>query len=248
MNAGSGAFSRFRILLGLVIAVCVSALIGVGCGGGSSVSSSNILNTLSGRVLDESAPASVRAAGTLVGVPGAQVWIEDLAADAQFWTVSGPNGEYAFHGVPEGPHRVVARFTDASGVKKTRSYPVSVPIGAETTVVESLVLEPAKNYVTGILRDTSGAYLPYGTVLRLWGEAFAVGLNGAFTSPPLPGGIYEEIILVQTGPAGQVAVITAPFVSGVMPAFVDLRIDMAGTASNHPPSGTLIARNASGIA
>lgn len=248
MSAETGTFSRYRIIFGLVVAVCVSALIGVGCGGGSSVSSINILNTLSGRVLDESAPASVRAAGTLVGVPGAQVWIEDLAADALFHTVSGENGEYAFHGVPEGPHRVVAKFTDASGVKKARSYAVVVPIGAETTVVESLVLEQAKNYVIGILRDTNGAYLPYGSVLRLWGEAFTIGRNGTFTSPPLPEGIYEEFILVQTGLAGQVSVITAPFVSAVMPAFMDLRIDMTGSSANHPPSGTLIARNATGIA
>lgn len=177
-------------------------------------------------------------------IVGASVWIEDLADDPRFNTLTGAGGAYAFHGVPAGSHRIVARFTDAGGVKKNRSFAVNVPEGAETTIVDDVVLLPAENIVTGVLRDLSGAYLPFGTVLTLWGETFSVGLNGTFVSPPLPADVSEEAICVKTTGV----VFTAPFVSDIVPAYIDLRIDMVGTASNHPPSGTLLAKNVDAIA
>ncbi|MBP7634689.1 hypothetical protein KBA41_11015 [Candidatus Ozemobacteraceae bacterium] len=247
MTAVSGAFSRYRIILGLVITVCVSALVGVGCGGGSSVSSINLQNTLSGRILADRNPASIRTATALLGVAGAQVWIEDLADDPQFHTITGERGAYEFHGVPEGAHRVVAKYTDNAGVVKNRSYVAHVPVGAETTVVETVILEPAKNVVTGVLRDMSGNVLPAGTLLTLWGEPFTVGSNGIFTSPPLPDAVSQEIIFVKTGTAGVPVSIVAPFVSSVVPAFLDLRVNTAGAGENHPPSGALIASGESGI-
>lgn len=241
--------------MGLIIAMFsvlfLWMMIGLGCGGGggggSSVSSVNLLNSVTGRVLVERSPASVRTAVLTEAVKGAEVWIEDLAEDPRYHTLSGDDGSYVFSGVPEGAHNVVAKKnrTGADGkncVWKNRSIAVSVPVGADTTVVDNIFLAPAKNYVTGVLKDTEGRFIPYGTALSLWGEIFRVGRNGEFVSPPLPDDVNEEKILVKMSGGGY-SIVKAPFVSDIVPARVDYKIDMAGTERNHAPSGILIPRN-----
>ncbi len=236
----------------LVCCLCMGLMIGLGCGGGgggggSSVSSVNLMNSLTGRVLVERSPASVRTAGLTEGVKGAEVWIEALSGDPRFRTLSGEDGTYVFSGVPEGSHHVVAKIVKPGSdgknlVWKQRSTVVAVPVGADTTIVDNIFLEPAKNYVTGTLKDAEGRLLPYGTPLTLWGEMFRTDRHGEFVSPPLPDSINEGTILVRMTTGGN-AVIRAPFVSDIVPARVDYEIGMTGREENRPPSGVLIPRN-----
>ncbi|MEW6709132.1 MAG: carboxypeptidase regulatory-like domain-containing protein, partial [Candidatus Riflebacteria bacterium] len=206
---------------------------------------------IAGRVVKPAAAATVRddesalrhadlTGGT--GVAGAEVWIEDLASDPRFRTITDASGTYLFTSVPAGDHRVIISYRDVGtgAAMKTRSAEINIDDTPELVKVPDLVGEAAINSVTGQLRDAEGNFLPSGTVLTLWGETFTVGQNGTFTSPPLPAGYEDAEIVVQLPGSGGKTSFVAPFTSDVVPAFVDLKVG-SGVDGNHAPSVVLKA-------
>ena len=111
--------------------------------------------------------------------------------------------------------------------------------GAE--IVTDLLLVKATNIVKGQLKDSDGNPLPPGTKLSLWGEEFSIGENGTFVSPPLPDSVNQELIKVTLPDGTIMSDFSAPFVSGVVPAFVELNLDRETNNNNHAPSVVLKA-------
>jgi len=118
---------------------------------------------------------------------------------------------------------------------KTRSSGLQVADSPALIEAPDLIGEPALNVVIGQLRDAEGNFLPEGTVLTLWGESFTVGKDGAFTSPALPESASEAEILVQLPGGSNITSFTAPFVSDVVPVFVELKVGAADDG-NHAPT------------
>lgn len=113
--------------------------------------------------------------------------------------------------------------------------------------VPDMPLLLAKNVVTGQLRDADGNFLPENTILTLWGESFKVGKDGTFTSPPLPQDFTSAEIQVQLPNGNGVTSFSAPFVSDIVPVFVDLKVGGSPETGNHAPSVILQATQAGEI-
>ncbi|PKL43508.1 MAG: hypothetical protein CVV42_20165, partial [Candidatus Riflebacteria bacterium HGW-Riflebacteria-2] len=250
MKSDTSGSTRFFAIL-LVLFVAAVTLIS-GChifgGGGDDYSGPAAVSTITGRVVKpvaniatsrESERAELSAAdisGSL-GIAGAEVWLENLAADPRFKTVTDASGTYLFTDVPPGEHRVIVKYFDPATGKTMKNRSTGLKVADTQAMVEApdLIGEPALNVVTGQLRDAEGNFLPAGTVLNLWGEPFTVGKDGTFTSPPLPESASEAAILVQLPGGNNISSFTAPFVSDVVPVFVELKIGAADDG-NHAPT------------
>ena len=185
----------------------------------------------------------------LTGIANAEVWIEELAADPKYHTTTDASGAYTIKDVPVGSHRIITRFSNNGNltVMKNRSGIISVANTNTPVTAPDLPLIEAKNIVTGQLRDSQGQLLPYGTVLTLWGETFRVGENGTFSSPPLPEGFSTAEIYVQLNNGSTGNSFSAPFVSDVVPAFLDFSIGTDQETGNNAPTVVLTAKNSQGI-
>ncbi|MBU1106261.1 MAG: SUMF1/EgtB/PvdO family nonheme iron enzyme [Candidatus Riflebacteria bacterium] len=249
-------FCYSRVLLATMLAIVLVLTLTPGCRlipGGGDDSDGPSAASISGKVLKSSVSGSMRsgvkpkiAAADLAGfvaVPGAKVWIEDLADDLRYHTTSDASGSYVINSVPPGVHRVVTSFfSDGDQVTmKCRSAELKVADTPEVVEVPDMALETARNIVTGQLRDTEGNFLPENTVLTLWGETFKVGKDGSFTSPPLPDSYSEAEILVQLPAGNGISRFAAPFVSDIVPAFMDLTVGASLETENNAPSATLKA-------
>ncbi len=244
--------SRFpRLFSVLFLAIIVAITFVSGCrliGVGDDDSAPAAVSTITGRVVESSDPAvsqrgSARPAllaediTGAVGIAGAEVWLEDLASDPRYRTTSDASGTYRFSDVPAGSHRIIVKYVDPKTGKLMKRRSAALQVTDTPAVVEApdLAAEPALNVVTGLLRDAEGNFLPEGTVLTLWGETFTVGKDGAFTSPALPASAGEAEIFVQLPGGNNTTSFTAPFVSDVVPAFVELKVG-AGENGNHAPT------------
>ncbi|MBF0410532.1 MAG: DUF5018 domain-containing protein, partial [Candidatus Riflebacteria bacterium] len=228
-----------------------------GCGGpsgsnlGVDIPSDSLLT---GRIIKNSVAASFQSelgadiAANLagrVGVPFADVWIEELADDMRFHTTTASDGTYLFSDVPPGTYRIIARYKDAltNLTMKCRSGAVNLSDAAGTVKISDQLVETARNVVTGRLLDAAGNALPVDTVLTLWGETFRVGQDGYFITPPLPDSYQISEIFVRL-PGGKGTInFTAPFVSDVVPVFLDLTVEADPVTGNTPPSVSLIGRS-----
>ncbi|GAB4270201.1 MAG: hypothetical protein Kow0029_06830 [Candidatus Rifleibacteriota bacterium] len=250
MHRETAGFTRFLHVFLLVIVMVIT--LASGCRiidfGGDDDSTYVGDSTISGRVVKPVVPVAAQRGNDrlalfaadntgLVGISGAEVWLEDLVSDPRFRTTTNASGAYMFTEVPSGKHRVIVKYNDPATGKtmKTRSSVLQVTYTPALVEVADLAVEPALNVVTGQLRDAEGNFLPEGTVLTLWGETFTVGKDGVFTSPPLPESASEAEILVQLPGGNKPTGFTAPFVSDVVPAFVDLKVG-AGNDGNHAPT------------
>ena len=210
-------------------------------------------STISGKVFksslpvatqrDSSRPALVAAdqAGA-TGIAGAEVLLEGLASDPRYQKTTDASGTYRFTDVPPGEHWVIVKYNDPATGKTMKARSAGLQVTDIPTLVEApdLAVEPALNVVTGQLRDAEGNFLPEGTVLTVWGEPFIVGRDGTFTSPALPASASEAEILVQLPGGNNLTRFTAPFVSDVVPAFVELKLG-ADESGNHAPAVVLTA-------
>lgn len=198
--------------------------------------------SMSGRIL---VPADL--AG-YVDVASAEVWIEDLADNLKYHSRTNASGVYVINDVPPGPHRVITRLENGGlAVMKNRSAEINVSETPGVVPVPDMPLLVAKNIVTGQLRDADGNFLPENTILSLWGETFKVGKDGTFTSPPLPKDFSSAEIQVQLPNGNGVTTFSAPFVSDIVPAFVDLMVGGSQETGNHAPSVILQAAQAGEI-
>ena len=238
-------------VLPFVLLLCSIVFLPTGCGPFGGKDTTYIVvaptgqQTLTGKILKSDTPASIRAS-KLYGqteVAGAEVWIENLADNPNFHTVADASGSYSFSNVPAGIHRIVSKYSPGIGmpVVKNISPALTVSEDAGAVIVTDLFLFKATNIVKGRLKDSAGNPLPTGTKLSLWGEEFAVGANGTFVSPPLPDAVNQELIKVTLPDGTVMADFSAPFVSGVVPAVLELSLDRAGDNTNHAPSVVLKA-------
>ncbi|OGK07198.1 MAG: hypothetical protein A2W80_11975 [Candidatus Riflebacteria bacterium GWC2_50_8] len=262
---------NFRIMPLIMLSVVILAII-LGCGGGGGGSGSTVPlaggdlsepSMVTGRVLKESAPGSERAAVTnssvaqgvlsasaqFEGVVGAEAWIEGLANDPAFHTTTDASGTYLFRNVPPGAHRVVVKLAGSGGllIMKNRSNEFQNINSGGSATVHDLILKTASNFVTGQLRDTDGNFLPAGTVCTLWGEPFTVLESGRFVSPPLPPEVTEAQVVVVLPGGGSTAVFSAPFISDVVPVFLELNVRTTASGGNNHPGAYLVAWSGSQI-
>lgn len=174
------------------------------------------------------------------GVEGAEVWIEGLRDDF-YISATDPDGTYVFTNVPAGNHRIIIKYIDAANnVMKMRSGELQISQTQPVLAADDLTGKPAANVVTGQLRNAQGTFLPAGTILTLWGEIFRIGQNGTFTSPPLPDDFPEAEIVVRWFGTGAFTSFNAPFVSDVVPAFLELKVG-ADDKGNHAPTAVVSA-------
>lgn len=259
MQSETSGYTRLFTVLFMVIVMAITLVSGCRLidGGGDDNNGPPAISTISGRVVKTGAPVTAQRGSDRpallaadvtgdTGIVGAEVWLEDLASDPRFRTTTKASGTYLFTDVPPGEHRVIVKYTDPTTGKtmKKRSPGLQVTDTPAPVEAPDLVGEPALNVVTGQLRDAKGNYLPEGTVLTLWGETFTVGKDGAFTSPALPVSATEAEILVQLPGGNKITRFTAPFVSDVVPAFVELKVG-AGENGNHAPA-VVVSASASG--
>ena len=252
MENGTSGFTRLFAVLLMVVFAAVTFI--TGCrlmGGGNDSDYSVAVATISGRVVNSSVIASRRgseaaalladevAGGT--GVKDAEVWIEELVPDPRFKTATDASGTYVFADVPAGEYHIIVQYVDPVTGKtmKTRSAALQVNGSSALVEVADLVGEAVENVATGQLRDAEGNFLPEGTVLTLWGETFAIGKDGTFTSPALPKNASEAEILVKL-PDGNTVSFTTSFSSDVVPAFVELQVG-ADDNGNHAPAVVVTA-------
>jgi len=184
---------------------------------------------------------AVRAAGQsgFTPVANALVWIEELPeVPAQMTDASGT---YAFSGLPSGQYRIVAKFVRSGTCFKTRSDPVEPQSSVASQTDIPLLLSLAAKIVTGVLRDSSGAVYPPGTVLTLWGEKFTVQEEGRFTSPELPNDVdAADIVVFQTGVTQNAQPkVTVQFFSTEGPTTVEVQVGGSGTPYK-PIGGTML--------
>jgi hypothetical protein len=159
------------------------------------------------------------------GIANAEVWLEDLADDPNFHQTTDASGSYLFKNVPAGTHRVIAKYLDSSTglIMKTRSNPFTISATPIFFTAPEMFCYPAQNIVTGQLRDADGNLLPVGTLLKLWGETFTINENGTFKSLPLPQQFNEARIFVNLPGGSGYASFVAPFVSQIVPVFIELQ-------------------------
>ncbi len=244
-------FLHSRWLHILFAVISVVALLIVGCGGGVSSDSPTTpdvkVRTLTGTVMIPSDLASQRAslreAASLIPAWGAKVWIEGHSEISPEYTDA--SGTYTFKGVPADVKYVVAKSTANGKILKQR-VPVSINASDLTTAAPNVNLEEALTVLTGVLKDSSNNFLPYGTELTLWGEPFQVGNDGTFTTLPLPVSVTQAEIFVKIFGSSAFSSFNGSFISGTTPAFVEQTVT-APDSSNQAPSGVLIAENVSGV-
>ena len=178
-----------RILFVLMAAIAIVLALNPGCGPLSSGGddSSGVLapvSSVSGRILRSNVLASHRTAtkarisaadlAGFVTVPWAEVWIEDLADDLRYHTISDASGAYLINNVPPGVHNIVSRYLSNGDqlIMKCRSAEFNVTDIRKVFEVPDMDSEVARNIVTCQLRDFEGNFLPENTVLTLWGGTF----------------------------------------------------------------------------
>ena len=237
-------------LKALVVSIFIVCLITVGCRLGTDYGDNGFfpsgkLSSLKGKILIPASPANLKAQNLsgLVSAVGAEVWLEDLPDFPHVYT--NASGVYTFENLPPGDHIVVAKFVVNNVIQKAKSTAITVTGDEGTADAPDVQLAEAKNILTGTLKDSSGNPLPPGTELSLWGESFTVGLDGTFTTPPLPDGINTAEIKVDVPGSQDQTSFVGTFVEGTTPAYIEQEILPAASA-NKAPSGVLIAKNMAG--
>jgi len=238
-------FFLMAIVCGLITLGCRSGAYG-NFGNGQEIISAGSTGVLSGVVTKGSttvasllkAKKSVLQAGITsdtVKIKGADVWVEELP-DLLHQT-SDENGVFTFNDLPAGIYHAVAQYSDGGKLLKNRSGDMNtVNDSSPVTKPTEIQLLSATNVVSGILRDDTGAPLPEGVELTLWGEKFLTGPGGTFTSPPVPDGTQLAQIKVKAQGGRQGKTFEAPFVSATQPVIIDLSIPKQGATGNPPPT------------
>ena len=238
-------FFLMAIVCGLITLGCRSGAYG-NFGNGQEIISAGSTGVLSGVVTKGSttvasllkAKKSVLQAGITsdtVKIKGADVWVEELP-DLLHQT-SDENGVFTFNDLPAGIYHAVAQYSDVGKLLKNRSGDMNtVNDSSPVTKPTEIQLLSATNVVSGILRDDTGAPLPEGVELTLWGEKFLTGPGGTFTSPPVPDGTQLAQIKVKAQGGRQGKTFEAPFVSATQPVIIDLSIPKQGATGNPPPT------------
>ena len=235
-----------RLHVCILIVTAVALLIMIGCGGGGGGGSSSVPKprTLTGIV---QAPVAqnvnlLSSTGTSP-VANAKVWLEGYSDIIPQYTDA--SGSYTFIGIPAAEHFVVASFEYGGKTYKQRVR--ALVQNTDTDVkAPNIDVEEASAILTGVLKDSAGNVLPVGTQMKLWGDVFTIGSNGSFTTPPLPVSVGQAEIFVKLPGASTFTSFYGPFIGGSTPAFVEQTV-LLPDSGNIAPSGSLHARNTSGI-
>ncbi len=232
--------------LNFILLVCalIGAALFYGCGGGGGGNSSDPFPVpvmqISGNIKSSGELANIVYEGNLLpdaraqfAAPGVTVHLE---SDATKSTTTDSNGNYVLSGVPVGTHRVVARIRTLSGkTYKIISSPVTVSERIAEVVAPQLELRQATVALSGLLKKANGEAFPFAR-MTLWGEPFTTDANGAFTTPPMPEGTVENIVVANSG--FQEVKISSNFVENA--PFIE-QVVVNSAATNRAPSVTLTA-------
>lgn len=231
--------------LNFVLLVCalIGAALFYGCGGGGGNSSDPLpvpIMQISGNIKSPAELANIAYEGNLLpearaqfAAPGVTVHLE---SDATKSTTTDSNGNYVLSGIPVGTHRVVARIRTLSGkTYKVISSPVTVSERAAEVVAPQLELRQATLALSGILRKADGSAFPFAR-MTLWGEPFTTDANGIFSTPPMPEGTVENIVITNSG--FQEVKINSSFVENA--PFIE-QVVVSSAATNRAPTATLTA-------
>lgn len=232
--------------LNFILLVCalIGAALFYGCGGGGGGNSSDPIPVpimqISGNIKSSGELANITYEGNLLpdaraqfAAPGVTVHLE---SDVTKSTTTDSNGNYVLAGVPVGTHRVVARIKTLSGkTYKIISPPVTVSERVAEVVAPQLELRQATVALSGVLKKADGSVFPFARI-TLWGEPFTTDANGAFTTPPMPEGTVENIVIANSGfqevKINSTFVENAPFIEQVL---------VNSAATNRAPIVTLAA-------
>ncbi|HPT44819.1 MAG TPA: Ig-like domain-containing protein, partial [Candidatus Rifleibacterium sp.] len=231
----------------------------LGCGGSSGGTTSNPMgigqnNVLSGRILvSQDIALSVVNAGERLSIKADVSSGKKPVKDCEVWLENYPetrdrtddSGLYSLENVAPGKQRVVAKYSTGAGepVFKMISEPVEVGENKGLPKADDIELKPAKNSVSGVLRDSEGKPLPFGTICTLWGEQFTVGADGRFDSPALPEGFTREDIKVSATANTEPITISAPFITDqAAPMQIEIFMPEKGGNGNNSPVVFLTAR------
>ncbi len=232
--------------LNFILLVCalIGAALFYGCGGGGGGNSSDPFPVpvmqISGNIKSSGELANIVYEGNLLpdaraqfAAPGVTVHLE---SDVTKSTMTDSNGNYVLSGVPVGTHRVVARIRTLSGkTYKIISSPVTVSERIIEVVAPQLELRQATVALSGLLKKADGSAFPFAR-MTLWGEPFTTDANGAFTTPPMPEGTVENIVVANSG--FQEVKINSNFVENA--PFIE-QVVVNSAATNRAPSVTLTA-------
>ena len=230
--------------LNFILLVCalIGAALFYGCGGGGN-SSDPIpvpIMQISGNIRSSGELANIAYEGNLLpdaraqfAAPGVTVHLE---SDVTRSTTTDSNGNYVLSGIPVGTHRVVARIRTLSGkTYKIISGPITVSERVAEVVAPQLELRQATVALSGILRKADGSAFPFAR-MTLWGEPFTTDVNGLFSTPPMPEGTVENIIIANSG--FQQVKINSSFVENA--PFIE-QVVVSSAATNRAPTATLTA-------
>ena len=232
--------------LNFILLVCalIGAALFYGCGGGGGGNSSDPIPVpvmqISGNIKSSGELANITYEGNLLpearaqfAAPGVTVHLE---SDVTKSTTTDSNGNYLLAGVPVGTHRVVARIKTLSGkTYKIISSPVTVSERVAEVVAPQLELRQATVALSGVLKKADGSVFPFAR-MTLWGEPFTTDANGAFTTPPMPEGTVENIVIANSG--FQEVKINSNFVENA--PFIE-QVVVNTAATNRAPTVTLTA-------
>ncbi len=248
MSTKNSSF-RFVFLSFLMLIAAIGLIVGCGGGGGGGGGSSVTVASIAGRILMPDNAGSIRTnineellsseRGSQLGVANAEVWIETLGIDNRYHARTDAEGYYVIKEVPYGQYNIISKI-EGIDIMKNRSGEVEVSAKSSQAKVPDMPLLEAKNVVKGQLKDADGNFLPENTELTLWGEVFKVGKNGTFVSPPLPDKFTEADIQVLSPKISGKKSFTAPFVSDIVPAFMEVAIG-SKSDGNHAPTVSLKA-------
>ena len=195
----------------IVFATIISLLI-IGCGGGSSdninpVAPAAQTGTLQGTVslpptslrrnIDDSASNTANIASSTsteddsirasISFKGTKVWLEDFP---DIFSFTDDEGHYTISNVPFGKHRVVANVKIGNNEYKWRSDIQNV-IDTIVKIVPLIVMQPAKNSISGFVYDSLSKKAIQEVKVEVWGQKSSSDGDGKYTVYNMPAGSWD---------------------------------------------------------
>jgi len=221
-----------------------TGLIFCGCGGGGGDSVSTVLSgggTISGTVISSgsialsflnSTSVSSRISAAAEAVANAEAWIEEKP---ELTAKADSSGRFLISGIPLGAiYHVICRYvaTTTGQTFLFRSAAISLTTDNSQKDIGVAGIEPARNNISGILRDSFGN--PISTAnLSLWGIFFKTSLDGNFSSPLLPETATSAEIKI-AAPGFRSTTISIPFFATDLPPYYEIPL-LQDNVVNIPP-------------
>lgn len=187
-----------RVYLLLVLAIAAFTLFGCGGGGGggggavgTGITFQENTGAIKGKItsngiISESQKGSILSDSGVVGVPGAEVFLE---SDTSKKTVSDAEGNFILENVPEGTHNVISRKESDGKSYKMRSGAIVV-VKLQIVEIQSITIVAASNSVSGKISKPNGDPVQ-GVTVKVWDQVSTSDSNGNYQVFNMPAGSWE---------------------------------------------------------